>query len=73
MERHDDPHDRLTCARCLELWRQEFVLPAGLAEDVWAQGGRPTPPLVVHPRVAARLRKLLDPDADREMLWGEPA
>jgi hypothetical protein len=77
MERHDSPHDRNTCPRCLQLRRQEFVVPddlLGVVEEVWRQGGRPTPPLYVHPETLNRFRKYLEPDDpnDPELLWGDP-
>lgn len=63
MERHDDPHDRGTCARCLELRRQEFMVPVerrrGFRSRIPAERSRE----IVH--------RWVDPDEDREMLWGE--
>jgi hypothetical protein len=65
MERHDQPHDRDSCPRCLELRRQEFIVPTRRPYDY---------PLL---RYVLRHPEMFDfppdPDEDRETLWGEPA
>ena len=69
MDRHDHPHDHRTCPRCIELRRQEFVVPD---EEVGVVPGgmsaflrslqRPSPGIV---------HRWVDP-IDHEQLWGEP-
>ena len=64
MDRHDHPHDRRTCPRCIELRRQEFVVPdqEGLfPERVLRRAGWGGEASRIH----------LTP-REYEQLWGEP-